>query len=116
MLCSRCRCWEENILIAEIEELEKLDASEKYPRRLNAKEVLITREDGEFVVLVENSRVRIGCIAFTVEASKKRCTYTRTEGRQTLSSRFLICFDNNASEAEVVTDIKKSRKVNCKIH
>ena len=29
---------------AEIEELEKLDASEKYPRRLKAKEVLITRE------------------------------------------------------------------------
>ena len=34
-----CRCWEEDILIAEIEELEKLDASEIYPRRLNAKEV-----------------------------------------------------------------------------
>ena len=32
--------WEEDILAAEIEELEKLDASETYPRRLNAKEVL----------------------------------------------------------------------------
>ena len=29
-------------MIAEIEELEKLDASEISPRRLNAKEVLIT--------------------------------------------------------------------------
>ena len=29
--------WEEDILIAEMEELEKLDASEICPRRLNAK-------------------------------------------------------------------------------
>ena len=31
---------------------KKLDASEIYPRRLNAKEVLITQKDGEFVFLV----------------------------------------------------------------
>ena len=42
--------------------------------------------------------------------------HTRTEGRQTLSSQILICFDNNASEAEVMTDIKNSRKVKHKIH
>ena len=36
--------WEEDIQIAEIEELEKLDASEIYPRRLDAKEVQITPE------------------------------------------------------------------------
>ena len=34
MLCSRREFWEEHILIAEIEELEKLDASETYPRRV----------------------------------------------------------------------------------
>ena len=34
--------WKGDILVADIEELEKLDASEIYPRRLNAKEVLIT--------------------------------------------------------------------------
>ena len=52
MLCSRVRIWEKDFLIAEIEELKKLDASETYPRRLNAKEVLITQKDGEFVFLV----------------------------------------------------------------
>ena len=36
--------WEEDILIAEIEEVEKLDASETYPRRLNAKEVMISQK------------------------------------------------------------------------
>ena len=33
--------WKGNILIADLEELEKLDASEIYPRRINANEVLI---------------------------------------------------------------------------
>ena len=49
MLCSRVDFWEEDILVADIEELEKLDASEIYPRRLNAQEVLITHKDGEFI-------------------------------------------------------------------
>ena len=34
--------WKGDILVADIEELEELDASEIFPRRLNAKEVLIT--------------------------------------------------------------------------
>ena len=51
MLCSRAEFWEEDILIFEIEEMEKLDASETFPRRLNAKEVLITPKDGECVFL-----------------------------------------------------------------
>ena len=41
--------WKGDILTDDIEELERLDASEIYPRRLNAKEVLITHKDGEFV-------------------------------------------------------------------
>ena len=36
--------WKGDILIADIEELEKLDASEIYPRRLNAKEIRIPRK------------------------------------------------------------------------
>ena len=43
--------WKGDILIADIEELERLDASEIYPRRLNAKEVLITPKDGELYFL-----------------------------------------------------------------
>ena len=42
----------ENILITDIEELENLDASEIYPRRLNAKEVLITQRKRECVFSV----------------------------------------------------------------
>ena len=36
--------WKGDILIADIEDLGKLDASEIYSRRLNAKEVLITKK------------------------------------------------------------------------
>ena len=50
--------WEEDILIAKIGELEKLDASEIYPIRLNAKEVLITQKDGQCVFLVADGSAK----------------------------------------------------------
>ena len=59
LLCLRREIWEEDILIADIEELEKLDASETYPIILNAKEVLITQKDGEFVFLVADGSAKL---------------------------------------------------------
>ena len=47
--------WKGDVLIADIEELDKLDASEINFRRLNAKEVLIYQKDGEFVFPVTNN-------------------------------------------------------------
>ena len=58
MLCSR-QFWEEDILIVGIEEMEKLDVSEIFPRRLNAKEVLRTEKDGEFIFLVADGSAKI---------------------------------------------------------
>ena len=51
--------WKRDILVADIEELEKLDASEVYPRRLSAKEVLMTHKDGECVFLVADGSANI---------------------------------------------------------
>ena len=45
----RGRIWKGDILIADLEDLEKLDASDVYPRRLNAKDVLISQEGDEFI-------------------------------------------------------------------
>ena len=53
------RIWKGCILIANIEEFEKLDASEVYPRRLNAKEVLITHKGGEFVFFVADGSAKL---------------------------------------------------------
>ena len=36
-------------MIADLGDLEKLDASEIYPGRINAKEVLIRQKDDEFI-------------------------------------------------------------------
>ena len=52
--------WKGDILVTVIDELEKLDASEVCPRRLNVKEVLITQKDGEFVFLVDGSATLSG--------------------------------------------------------
>ena len=41
--------WEGDILIADLEDMEKLDASEIYPRRINAKEVLMSEKGDEFI-------------------------------------------------------------------
>ena len=41
--------WKGGILIADLEDVEKLDASDNYPRRINAKEVLLRRKDNEFI-------------------------------------------------------------------
>ena len=41
--------WKGDILIADLEDLEKLHASEIYPRRINAKEVLISRKGHELI-------------------------------------------------------------------
>ena len=51
--------WKGDILIAVVEELEKLDASEIYPRRLNAKEVLISQKDRQFLSLVADGSAKL---------------------------------------------------------
>ena len=50
---------EKDILITDIEELERLDSSEVFPRRLNTKEVLITRRDEEFVFSVADGSAKL---------------------------------------------------------
>ena len=51
--------WQGYILIANLEDFEKLDASDVYPRRINAKEVLISQKDGEFVFPVADGTAKL---------------------------------------------------------
>ena len=41
--------WKGDVLVADLEELETMDASEIYSKRLNAKEVIFPKEKGEFI-------------------------------------------------------------------
>ena len=49
--------WKGDILVADIEELETMDASEIYSKRLNAKEVLTPQRNGEFIFPVADGTV-----------------------------------------------------------
>ena len=51
------RIWKGDVLIADLEELETMDASEIYSKRLNAKEVLFPKQ-GEFIFPIADGRIR----------------------------------------------------------
>ena len=52
------RIWKGDILIADLEELETMDASEIYSKRLNTKEVIFTKERGEFIFPIADGRIK----------------------------------------------------------
>ena len=51
------RIWKGDVLIADLEELETMDASEIYSKRLNAKEVIFPKE-GEFIFPIADGRIK----------------------------------------------------------
>ena len=53
------RIWKGDALVADLEELETIDASEIYSRRLNAKEVIFHKEKGEFIFPIADGRIKI---------------------------------------------------------
>ena len=52
------RIWKGDTLVADNEELETMDASEIYPKRLNAKEVIFPKENGKFIYPVADGRIK----------------------------------------------------------
>ena len=51
--------WKCDITVADIEELETMDAQEIYPKRLNAKEVIFPKEIGKFIFPVADGRIKL---------------------------------------------------------
>ena len=50
--------WNGDILVADFEELETMDASEIYSKRLNGKEVIFPKENGKFIFPVADGRIK----------------------------------------------------------
>ena len=50
--------WKGDILVADYEELETMDASEIYSKRLNAKEVIFLTKKGKFIFPVADGRIK----------------------------------------------------------
>ena len=51
--------WRGDIMVADIEELEEMDASELYARRLNAKEVLTPMSGEKFIFPIADGTVKL---------------------------------------------------------
>ena len=51
------RTWKGDIMVADLEELETMDASEIYSIRLNAKEVIFPTQKGEFIFPIADGRI-----------------------------------------------------------
>ena len=51
------RIWKGDVLVADLEELETMDASEIYSKRLNAKQVIFPKE-GEFIFPIADGRIK----------------------------------------------------------
>ena len=51
--------WKGDILVADTEELETMDASEIYSKRLNAKEVILPKENVKIIVPVADGRIKL---------------------------------------------------------
>ena len=56
--CTRGEIWKGDVLVADLEELETMDASEIYSKRLNAKEVIFPKEKGEFIFPIADGRIK----------------------------------------------------------
>ena len=56
-LCTWVGIWKGDILVADVEGLETMDASEIYSRRLNAKEVIFPKENGKCIFPVAGGRI-----------------------------------------------------------
>ena len=50
--------WNGDIMVADVEELETMDASEIYAKRLNAKEVIFPKESETFIFPVADGRIK----------------------------------------------------------
>ena len=51
--------WKGDILIADLEDWERLDASNIYPRRINLKGVLISQKKEEFKIPIEDGTAKL---------------------------------------------------------
>ena len=58
MHCTRGGIWKGDVLVADLEELETMDASEIYSKKkLNAKEVIFSKQ-GEFIFPIADGRIK----------------------------------------------------------
>ena len=85
------RIWKGDIMVADIEEVEEMDASELHARRVNGKEVLTPQRSGKFIFPVADGTVKI------IGGERHLRTSTLTRERPERGEESEIC-DGNSDE------------------
>ena len=89
--------WKRDIIVADVAQLEEMDASELHARRLNVKEVLTPQRSGNFIFPVSDGTVKI----FGEEQRLRTSTLSRErperEEEQEILEIKLITFSNTTS-------------------
>ena len=80
--------WKGDVLIADLEELETMDASEIYSKRLNAKEVICPKQ-GEFIFPIADGRIK------PLEGDQDLRTSTLVRHRPIQGERVILTFLEN---------------------
>ena len=104
------RIWKGDIMVADIEEMEEMEASELHARRLNAKEVLTPPRSGNFMFPVADGTVKI----FGREQRLRTSTLTwerpeRREEQENLQGKS----DELHSPTQLLDDITLYPESNC---
>ena len=73
--------WKGDVLVADMEALEKFDASDVHPRRINAKEILIRQTDDEFIFPFADGTANLSGIDYEFRKFSLRREPTRKEPR-----------------------------------
>ena len=73
------RIWKGDILVADVEELETMDASEIYSKRLNTKEVIFHKENGKLIFPASDGRINLSPFGAMVDYHMRR---TRQSSRR----------------------------------
>ena len=95
------RIWKGDILIADLDDLEKVEASEVYPRRIKAKDVLISQKDDEFVFPFADGTAKLSGRDYEFrESTPRRETLVRSEDL----SREFQCESRESQQADTTDD------------
>ena len=73
--------WKGDVLVADMEDLEKFDASDVHPRRINAKEILIRQTDDEFIFPIADGTAKLSGKDYEFREFSLRREPTRKERR-----------------------------------
>ena len=85
------RLWKGDIVVADIAELEQMDASELHARRLNAKEKLTPQRSGNFMFPVADGTVKI----FGLGQRLRTSTLTRDRRNEAKNKKFFNLIQMN---------------------